>query len=138
MRVRAGRAALHLAGQRSGDLPLPHGHTGHWTLKLSTNLREFYSAQRRPLLEPPPCLMHLLELSQLKILGCLCAKWGFLIAKVLVGAFSVKLCEGSLTALLRVSFQRNLSGNCLSGSKKSVTKYVKNCSIKCYLWPKLL
>ena len=25
---------------------------------------------------------------------------GFLIAKVLVGAFSVKLCEGSLTALL--------------------------------------
>ena len=38
----------------------------------------------------------------------------------------------------RVSFQRNLSGNCLSGSKKSVTKYVKNCSIKCYLWPKLL
>ena len=38
----------------------------------------------------------------------------------------------------RVSFQRNLSGNCLSGSKMSVTKYVKNCSIKCYLWPKLL
>ena len=38
----------------------------------------------------------------------------------------------------RVSFQRNLSGNCLSGSKKSVTKYGKNCSIKCYLWPKLL
>ena len=27
---------------------------------------------------------------------------GFLIAKVLVGAFSVKLCEGSLTALLVV------------------------------------
>ena len=24
------------------------------------------------------------------------------------------------------------------GVKKSVTKYVKNCSIKCYLWPKLL
>ena len=47
--------------------------------------------------------------------------------------------EGGVGVVLgRVSFQRNLSGNCLSGSKKSVTKYVKNCSIKCYLWPKLL
>ena len=27
------------------------------------------------------------------------------------------------TMISRVSFQRNLSGNCLSGSKKSVTKY---------------
>ena len=32
MRVRAGRAALHLAGQRSGDLPLPHGQYGHTAL----------------------------------------------------------------------------------------------------------
>ena len=38
----------------------------------------------------------------------------------------------------RVSFQKNQSGNCLSVSKKSVTKYGKNCSKKCYLWPKLL
>ena len=32
MTVRAGRAALHLAGQRSGDLPLPHGQYGHTAL----------------------------------------------------------------------------------------------------------
>ena len=29
-------------------------------------------------------------------------------------------------------------GTVYQGQKKSVTKYVKNCSIKCYLWPKLL
>ena len=45
----AGRAALLLAGQRSGDLPLPHGHTGHWTLKLSTNLREFLQCPEKAL-----------------------------------------------------------------------------------------
>ena len=41
---RAGSFTLSRAEVRRPATALPHGHTGHWTLKLSTNLREFYSA----------------------------------------------------------------------------------------------
>ena len=69
----------------------------HWTLKLSTNLREFLQWPEKALTRASSLFnapARAFTIENIRMLG------GFLIAKTLLGAFSVKLCEGSLTALL--------------------------------------
>ena len=95
---RAGSFTLSRAEVRRPATALPLTATWtHWTLKLSTNLREFLQWPEKALTRASSLFnapARAFTIENIRMLG------GFLIAKTLLGEFSVKLCEGSLTALL--------------------------------------
>ena len=94
----------HESAGRAGSFTLsraevrrPAATWTHWTLKLSTNLREFLQCPEKALTRASSLFnapARAFTIENIRMLG------GFLIAKTLLGEFSVKLCEGSLTALL--------------------------------------